>query len=90
MLQNDTSGEPSEKCNGVITRTTDKQNSYGLSGLMSWRTKHNRLAVGAGWDRGTSTYHQLTQLGYLNPDNVSLHTGSDLSGWHDLYLTAIP
>ena len=64
-------GEPSEKCNGVITRTTDKQNAYGLSGLMTWQTKHNRLSVGASWDRGTSTYHQLTQLGYLNTDNVS-------------------
>jgi outer membrane receptor protein involved in Fe transport len=64
-------GEPSETCNGVITRTTDKQNSYGLSGLMTWRTKYNRLSIGASWDRGTSTYHQLTQLGYLNTDNVS-------------------
>jgi outer membrane receptor protein involved in Fe transport len=71
VLQNDTGGEPSEKCNGVITRTTDKQNGYGLSGLMTWRTKNNRLSVGAGWDRGTSTYHQLTELGYLNTDNVS-------------------
>lgn len=71
VLENNSGGEPSEKCNGVITRTTDKQNSYGLSGLMTWRTKHNRLAIGTGWDRGTSTYHQLTQLGYLNPDNVS-------------------
>jgi outer membrane receptor protein involved in Fe transport len=71
VLQNDTGGEPSEKCNGVITRTTDKQNGYGLSGLATWTTKHNRLSVGAGWDRGTSTYHQLTQLGYLNSDNVS-------------------
>jgi outer membrane receptor protein involved in Fe transport len=71
VLQNDDGGEPSEKCNGVITRTTDKQNGYGLSGLATWTMKHNRLSVGAGWDRGTSTYHQLTQLGYLNPDNVS-------------------
>jgi outer membrane receptor protein involved in Fe transport len=71
VLENNTGGEPSEKCDGVITSTTDKQNSYGLSGLMSWRTKHHQLAVGASWDRGTSTYHQLTQLGYLNPDNVS-------------------
>jgi outer membrane receptor protein involved in Fe transport len=71
VLENNTDGEPSEKCDGVITRTTDKQNSYGLSGLMVWRTKRNRLAVGTSWDRGTSTYHQLTQLGYLNPDNVS-------------------
>jgi TonB-dependent Receptor Plug Domain len=71
VLQNDTSGEPSEKCNGVITRTTDKQNGYGLSGLVTWSTKHNLLSAGAGWDRGTSTYHQLSQLGYMNPDNVS-------------------
>ena len=70
-LENNTGGEPSEKCDGVITSTTDKQNSYGLSGLVTWHTKHHRLAVGASWDRGTSTYHQLTQLGYLNPDNVS-------------------
>jgi len=70
-LENDTDGEPSEKCTGVITGTSDKQNSYGLSGLVTWRTAHNQLSVGAGWDRGTSTYHQLTQLGYLNPDNVS-------------------
>jgi outer membrane receptor protein involved in Fe transport len=71
VLQNDTGGEPSEKCNGVITRTSDKQNSYGLSGLVTWKARNNRLAVGVGWDRGTSTYHQLTQLGYLNTDNVS-------------------
>jgi outer membrane receptor protein involved in Fe transport len=71
VLQNDTGGDPSTTCAGVITRTQDKQNSYGLSGLATWRTMHNRLAVGAGWDRGTSTYRQLTQLGYLNTDNVS-------------------
>ena len=71
VLQNDTGGVPSETCNGVITRTTDKENSYGLSGLVAWQTKHNRLSVGASWDRGTSTYHQLTQMGYLNTDNVS-------------------
>jgi outer membrane receptor protein involved in Fe transport len=71
VLEDQGSGEPSEKCNGVVTRSTDKQNSYGLSGLMTWRAKHNRLAVGAGWDRGTSTYHQLSQLGYLDPNNVS-------------------
>jgi len=71
VLLNDAGGDPSDFCNGVITRTTDKENAYGLSGLVSWKTKHNRLAVGASWDRGTSTYNQLTQMGYLNPDNVS-------------------
>jgi outer membrane receptor protein involved in Fe transport len=71
VLEDQGSGQPSEKCDGVVTRTTDKQNSYGVSGLVTWRTNHNRLAIGAGWDRGASTYRQLTQLGYLNPDNVS-------------------
>ncbi|WP_263382173.1 TonB-dependent receptor [Granulicella arctica] len=71
VLEDQGNGEPSEKCDGIVTRTTDKQNSYGLSGLMTWRRKHNRLIIGAGWDRGTSTYKQLSQLAYLNPDNVS-------------------
>lgn len=71
VLQNDTGGVPSQTCNGVVTRTTDKENAYGLSGLITWQKKHNRLSVGASWDRGTSTYRQLTQLGYLNTDNVS-------------------
>jgi len=71
VLQNDSGGVPSATCNGVITNTTDKQNSYGLSGLVTWTKKHNRLSIGAGWDRGTSTYRQLTQMGYLNTDNVS-------------------
>jgi outer membrane receptor protein involved in Fe transport len=71
VLQNDDGGVPEETCNGVITRTTDKENAYGLSGLATWKTHRNSLSVGAGWDRGTSTYFQETQLGYLNPDNVS-------------------
>jgi outer membrane receptor protein involved in Fe transport len=71
VLQNDAGGDPSSTCNGVITGTQDKQNSYGLSGLATWRTKTNRLSVGASWDRSTSTYHQISQLGYLNTDNVS-------------------
>jgi outer membrane receptor protein involved in Fe transport len=63
--------KPTEKCTGIITNTKNQQNSYGLSGLMTWRTKINRLSTGASWDRGTSTYGQETQLAYLNPDNVS-------------------
>jgi hypothetical protein len=53
-------GEPSEKCNGVITSTTDKQNGYGLSGLMTWRTKHNRLGATTvlDWRQGQATRHQ--------------------------------
>ena len=71
VLQNDSGGVPSATCNGVITGTTNKQNAYGLSGLVTWKKKHNLLSIGASWDRGTSTYGQQTQLGYLNNDNVS-------------------
>lgn len=70
-LEKDTGGEPIEACNGVITRTNDQQNSYGLSALLVWKTKNNQLSVGGSWDHGASTYHQLTQLGYLNTDKVS-------------------
>lgn len=71
VLENETGGEPSEKCDGVVTRTTDKQHGDGLSALFTWKAKKSLLSVGGGWDRGTSTYHQLTQVGYLNPDNTS-------------------
>ena len=46
VLQNDTGGDPSSTCNGVITRTQDKQNSYGLSGLATWRTKTQSALCG--------------------------------------------
>jgi len=68
--------EPSEKCTGVITNTSTRQNNYGLSGLISWQTNHNHLAVGAAWDHSSMSYKQLSQFGYLNADGVSV-TGVD-------------
>lgn len=65
-------GEPGEKCTGVDTDTVNKQHAYGLSGVLSWRTAHNQLAVGAGWDRGTLTYVQNAQYGYLNTDGITI------------------
>ena len=64
--------EPGEKCTGVDTDTINKQHAYGLSGVLSWHTSHNQLAVGAGWDRGTLTFVQNAQYGYLNPDGISI------------------
>jgi outer membrane receptor protein involved in Fe transport len=64
--------EPGEKCTGVDTDTVNKQNAYGLSGVLSWRTAHNRFSVGAGWDRGTLTFVQNAQYGYLNDDGISV------------------
>ncbi len=68
--------EPAEKCTGLITNTSTKQNNYGLSGLMTWRAKRNRITVGAGWDRSSLTYNQASQFGYLNPDGITI-TGID-------------
>ncbi|MBS1798392.1 MAG: TonB-dependent receptor [Acidobacteria bacterium] len=64
--------EPGEKCTGVATDTVNKQHAYGLSGVLSWRTARNQLAVGAGWDRGTLTFMQSAQYGYLNTDGLTI------------------
>jgi outer membrane receptor protein involved in Fe transport len=64
--------EPGEKCTGVDTDTANKQNADGFSGVVSWRTSHSRLAVGAGLDRGSLTYKQTGQYGYLNTDGVTI------------------
>jgi len=64
--------EPGEKCTGVDTDTENKQHAYGLSGVLSWRTSHNQFAFGAGWDRGTLTFRQTAQYGYLNPDGITV------------------
>ena len=64
--------EPGSACTGVDTDTVDKQHAYGVSGMISWNTAHNRLAVGAGWDHGTLTFVQTGQYGYLNPDGITV------------------
>ncbi len=64
--------EPGEKCTGVDTDTENKQHAYGLSGVLTWRASHNQLAVGAGWDRGTLTFMQTAQYGYLNTDGLTV------------------
>jgi outer membrane receptor protein involved in Fe transport len=64
--------EPGEKCTGVDTDTVNKQHAYGLSGVLSWRTAHNQLAIGAGWDRGSLTFVQSAQYGYLNTDGQTI------------------
>jgi len=64
--------EPGEKCTGVDTDTENKQHAYGVSAVVSWKTAHNQLGVGAGWDHGTLTFVQSAQYGYLNPDGISI------------------
>ena len=66
------SGEPAEKCTGVDTGGVTRQHSYGLTGAVSWNTAHNKLSVGAGFDRGGLTFVQNSQWGYLNPDGITV------------------
>jgi outer membrane receptor protein involved in Fe transport len=65
-------GEPAEKCTGVDTDSVNKQHAYGVTGALSWNTTHNKLSVGAGFDRGGLTYVQNSQWGYLNADGLTI------------------
>ncbi len=65
-------GEPAEKCTGVDTDTVGRQHAYGVSGLLSWNTTHNKLAIGAGFDGGGLTFVQNSQWGYLNNDGITI------------------
>jgi outer membrane receptor protein involved in Fe transport len=64
--------EPSEKCTGIITRTSTRQNNYGLSGQASWLAARNHVTVGAAWDRSNMSFQQASQFGYLNPDRITI------------------
>ena len=66
------SGEPAEKCTGVDTDTVNRQHAYGVTAALSWNTTHNRLSVGAGFDRGGLTFVQNSQWGYLNTDGLTI------------------
>jgi outer membrane receptor protein involved in Fe transport len=69
VLLND---EPGEKCNGVINRTSSAQRNYGAGGQLSWTTegegRRNVLVAGAALDASRVSFHQSSQLGYVNPD----------------------
>ena len=67
-----TTAEPAEKCTGVDTDGVTRQHYYGVTGALSWNTTHNKLSVGAGFDRGGLTFVQNSQWGYLNPDGITI------------------
>ncbi len=60
--------EPAEKCNGLITRSTSLQHNFGVSGQWTKISSRNQFTAGAAWDGTRVRFHQLAQLGYLNPD----------------------
>ncbi len=63
--------EPSEKCTGFINTTGTKQNNFGASGLLNYRTAHNQLSAGFAIDHSTLTFRQGIQFAYLNADHLS-------------------
>jgi outer membrane receptor protein involved in Fe transport len=65
VLQRD---EPSEKCNGLLNRSTSAQYNYGLAGQLTWRNNIHQFTLGAAYDGNRVRFGQSTQLGYLNPD----------------------
>ncbi|MDR3702314.1 MAG: TonB-dependent receptor [Candidatus Sulfopaludibacter sp.] len=64
--------DPSQKCTGLITRTTSRQNNYGLSGQAGWLVAHNHIIVGAAWDRSSLSFQQGSQFGFLNSDRLTI------------------
>jgi outer membrane receptor protein involved in Fe transport len=64
--------EPVEKCTGVITDTWTKQNNWGGSGLVAWRSGRNHFTAGAALDHSSMTFQQQVQFGYLNPDRTTV------------------
>jgi outer membrane receptor protein involved in Fe transport len=64
--------DPDETCDAVNVYSREAQYDYGVSGQLTWVTKpgghRNQLTAGAVLDRGTVSYTQNTQYGYLLPD----------------------
>ena len=73
--------EPSEKCNGLINRTTTTQRNGGASGQLTHRAAlagqrqpvHRRCGA---FDRSGVSFAQSTELGYLNPDRSVTGVGA--------------
>jgi len=76
-------GDVDDRCNGVNIYSTEFQNEYGFSGQTTWTRPtaigKNRFTAGAAIDRGSVTYIQNTQYGYLN----SNYTITSVPAWQD-------
>ena len=66
-------GEPGEKCTGLLNRTSTDQSNYGFSGqvtLLDALSGHrNQFTSGLAYDTNRTQFEQATQLGYINPDH---------------------
>ncbi|MFM8340672.1 MAG: TonB-dependent receptor [Methylomonas sp.] len=62
----------SERCNGLINRSTTQQQNWGTSGqaIVSDKLfgKDNQFLFGGAYDQSVMSFNQSTQFGYLNVD----------------------
>jgi outer membrane receptor protein involved in Fe transport len=76
-------GDVDDRCNGIDIYSTEIQNEYGFSGQTTWIAStaigRNQFTAGAAIDRGSITYIQNTQYGYLNPN----YTITVVPAWQD-------
>ena len=67
-------GSPDSTCDGVNIYSKEIQNDFGFSGQVTWMAHpgghKNVLTVGALFDRGTVSFTQTAQFGYLNSSYV--------------------
>jgi outer membrane receptor protein involved in Fe transport len=65
-------GDTDDRCNGIDVTSNEIQNDYGFSGQITWVASpgngRNQFTAGASIDRGSVTYIQNTEYGYLNPN----------------------
>jgi outer membrane receptor protein involved in Fe transport len=75
--------DPSARCDGLIVYSKSVQNDYGFAGQLTWLTApsigHNQLTAGAAYDRGSVSFTQNAQFGYINPD----YTITGVRAWAD-------
>ena len=72
--------EPGEKCNGLLNRTSSRQDNYGVGGqaaitgtLGSFK---NDLTAGLAYDASDVDFLQSSELGYLTPDRTVIGVGA--------------
>ncbi|WP_028310100.1 TonB-dependent receptor [Derxia gummosa] len=82
-----TNGEPNEKCNGLINRTSTTQTQFGANLQASWTAPlaghENRFTVGGGYDGSRVAFTQSSEFGYLVPGRGVVGTGVFADGTQD-------
>ncbi|WDF71893.1 TonB-dependent receptor [Novosphingobium sp. KACC 22771] len=66
VLLND---EPNEKCNGLLTRSSTRQQEWGGAVELAWTGMGQNLTVGASYAQARARFIQNSQFGYLLPDH---------------------